>query len=378
MAALTEEQSMLKDQATAWVRDESPVQKFREMRDSAEAQAFTPATWQAMVEMGWTGILIPEAYGGSDLGFLTFGVVLEQLGRQLTASPLFASALVGASAVLLGGSESQKQRLLPAVVKGSEILTLAADEGPRHAPAAIALKAQKRGGGFKLTGTKSFVVEGMAATTFIVAARTAGKPGSVDGLTLFLVPASAQGISRTRLATVDSRGYANVVFEGVDVGDDAALGSIGSGGALLEQVLDRARAGLSAEMLGTAAQAFDMTLDYLKTREQFGRVIGSFQALGHRAAMLFTSMELARSCAEAALQAIDAGRDDVPELCSLAKCRVGDFLHEMSNQLIQIHGGIGMTDEFDAGFYLKRARVLESLYGNQAFHRDRYARLLGF
>lgn len=378
MAALTEEQSMLKDQATAWVRDESPVQKFREMRDSGEAQAFTPATWQAMVEMGWTGILIPEAYGGSDLGFLTFGVVLEQLGRQLTASPLFASALVGASAVLLGGSESQKQRLLPAVVKGSEILTLAADEGPRHAPAAIALKAQKHGGGFKLTGTKSFVVEGMAATTFIVAARTAGKPGSVDGLTLFLVPASAQGISRTRLATVDSRGYANVVFEGVDVGDDAVLGSIGSGGALLEQVLDRARAGLSAEMLGTAAQAFDMTLDYLKTREQFGRVIGSFQALGHRAAMLFTSMELARSCAEAALQAIDAGRDDVPELCSLAKCRVGDFLHEMSNQLIQIHGGIGMTDEFDAGFYLKRARVLESLYGNQAFHRDRYARLLGF
>ena len=383
MAALTEEQSMLKDQATAWVRDQSPVQKFREMRDRGEAQAFTPATWEAMVEMGWTGILIPETYGGSDLGFLTFGVVLEQLGRQLTASPLFASALVGASAVMLGGSESQKQKLLPAVVKGSEILTLAADEGPRHAPAAIGLKAQKQGGGFTLTGTKTFVVEGMAATTFIVAARTSDKPesgksGSVNGLTLFLVPADAAGITRTRLATVDSRGYANVVFDGVEVSADAVLGAVERGGPLLEQVLDHARAGLSAEMLGTAAQAFDMTLDYLKTREQFGRVIGSFQALGHRAAMLFTSMELARSCSEAALQGIDAGRDDVPELCSLAKCRVGDFLHEMSNQLIQIHGGIGMTDEFDAGFYLKRARVLESLYGNQAFHRDRYARLLGF
>ena len=200
----------------------------------------------------------------------------------------------------------------------------------------------------------------------------------MEGISLFLVPADAAGISRERLATVDSRGYANVRFDGVEVGADALLGAADQGGALLDQVLDRARAGLGAEMLGTAAQAFDMTLEYLKTREQFGRVIGSFQALGHRAAGLFTQLELARSCAEAALQAIDAGSDDAAQLCSLSKARVGDFLHEMSNQLIQIHGGIGMTDEFDAGFYLKRARVLESLYGNQAFHRDRYARLLGF
>ena len=177
---------------------------------------------------------------------------------------------------------------------------------------------------------------------------------------------------------MDSRGYANVSFDNVSVGPDAVLGEVGQGGALLDAVLDRARAGLAAEMLGTAAQAFDMTLDYLKTREQFGRLIGSFQALGHRAAGLFTKMELARSCMEAALAAIDSGADNAAELCSLSKCRVGDFLHEMSNQLIQIHGGIGMTDEFDAGFYLKRARVLESLYGNQAFHRDRFARLSGF
>ncbi len=377
MAALTEEQSMLRDQASAWVVEQSPVQKFREMRDSGIEQAFTPTTWEAMVEMGWTGILIPEAYGGSDLGFLTFGVVLEQLGRQLAASPLFASALVGTSAVLLGGNEEQKQTLLSKVVDGSEILTLAVDEGPRHAPANIALKAESAGGGFTLTGSKTFVVEGMTATTFIVAARTSGATG-VDGLTLFLVPADTAGITRERLITVDSRGYANVRFDGVRLGADAVLGTAGEGGPLLDKVLDRARAGIGAEMLGTAAQAFDMTLEYLKTREQFGRVIGSFQALGHRAAMLFTSMELARSCAEAALQALDADSDDAAQLCSLSKCRVGEFLHEMSNQLIQIHGGIGMTDEFDAGFYLKRARVLESLYGNQAFHKDRYARLLGF
>jgi alkylation response protein AidB-like acyl-CoA dehydrogenase len=378
MAALTEEQSMLKDQASAWARDEAPVQKFREMRDAGTEAGFTPATWESMVEMGWTGILVPESHGGSDLGYLTFGVVLEELGRQLTASPLFASALAGTSAILLGGNESQKSGLLPKVVDGSEILTLAVDEGPRHAPAATALAAEKSGNGFKLSGSKAFVVEGMAATTFVVSARTSGQAGSMDGISLFFVPADAAGIARERLATVDSRGYANVQFDGVEVGADALLGEVNEGGPLLDQTLDRARAGLGAEMLGTAAQAFDMTLEYLKTREQFGRVIGSFQALGHRAAELFTQLELARSCAEAALQAIDAGADDAAQLCSLSKARVGDFLHQMSNQLIQIHGGIGMTDEFDAGFYLKRARVLESLYGNQAFHRDRYARLLGF
>jgi alkylation response protein AidB-like acyl-CoA dehydrogenase len=378
MAALTQEQSMLKDQAFAWVTEQAPVQSFRAMRDSGIDTGFAPATWEAIVEMGWTGILIPEPYGGSDLGYLTFGVVLEQLGRQLTASPLFASALVGASAVLLGGSDAQKQVLLPKVVDGSEILTLAVDEGPRHAPASIALAADKTADGFRLDGAKSFVVEGMSATTFVVAARSSSTLGETDGITLLLVPADTAGLTRERLATVDSRGYANVRFDSVEVGADAVLGEVNQGGPVFEAVLDRARAGLSAEMLGTAAQAFDMTLEYLKTRQQFGRLIGSFQALGHRAAELFGAMELARSCVEAALQAIDAEADDVAELASLAKCKAGDFLHDMSNQLIQIHGGIGMTDEFDAGFYLKRARVLENLFGNQAFHRDRYARLLGF
>jgi alkylation response protein AidB-like acyl-CoA dehydrogenase len=378
MAALNEEQSLLKDQASSWVREQAPVLKFREMRDSGVEQAFAPAIWPEMVEMGWTGILVPEQYGGSDLGYLTFGVVLEELGRQLVASPLYASALVGASSVLLGGSDAQKKKYLPAIVDGSEILTLAVDEGPRHTPTRTALEAKRTGGAFRLSGTKTFVPEGMAATTFVVAARTRGAPGETTGITLFLVPAKAAGLSRRRLHTFDSRGYATVELKGVEVGADAVLGTLDEGFGLLDGILDRARAGLGAEMLGTAAQAFDMTLSYLKTRVQFGRVIGSFQALGHRAATLFTSMELARSCAEAALQALDARADNVAELASLSKSKMGDFLHEMSNQLIQIHGGIGMTDEFDAGFYLKRARALDALYGNAAFHRDRYARLLGF
>ena len=372
MAALTEEQAILRDQASSWVTTEAPVASFRAMRDADAPLAFDDATWRNMVDMGWTGILVPESHGGSDLGYLTFGVVLEQPGRQLTASPLFSSALVGATAVLLGGSDEQQKDLWPKVVDGSEILPLAVDEGPRHSPNRIDVTLNNAGSGFTLSGAKTFVPEGMAATTLIVAARAGTET------VLALVPASAAGVSRERLRTVDSRGYANVRFDNVALDSNAVLASGPTGAVLLEQVLDRARAGLGMEMLGTGLAAFDMTVEYLKTREQFGRVIGSFQALGHRAAALFMRSELSRSCAEAALQAIDAGADNVAEMSSLSMCKVGDFLHDMSNQVIQIHGGIGMTDEFDAGFYLKRARVLESLYGNQAYHRDRFARLQGF
>jgi alkylation response protein AidB-like acyl-CoA dehydrogenase len=377
MAVLSEEQSLLKDQARSWVREQAPVSAFRAMRDSGVDVCFAPQTWNAMVEMGWTGILVPEAYGGSDLGYLTIGLVLEETGRQLTASPLLASALAGTSAVLLGGSDAQQQSLLPGVVDGSQILTLAVDELPRHAPEQTALTAERSGKGFKLTGSKRLVLEGAAATTLIVAARTGGKPGEEQGITLFVVPADAKGVTRTPVKTADCRGYANVDFDGVAVGEDAVLGEVDGGFTVLDAALDRARAGLAAEMLGTAAGAFDMTLEYLKTRKQFGQVIGSFQALGHRAAALYSEMELARSCVEAALQAIDGGSDEVAKMASLAKSKAGDFLHHASNELIQIHGGIGMTDEFDAGFYLKRARAAEAIYGNQAFHRNRYATLLG-
>ena len=372
MALLSEEQALLKDQAASWVAEQAPVTSFRAMRDAGEATCFTPTTWQSMIDMGWTGILVPESHGGSDLGYLTFGLVLEQLGRELTAAPLFASAYVGVCALREGGTEAQQGTYLPKVVDGSEILTLAVDEGPRHAPDRIACRAVKTEAGYSLSGSKTFVPEGLAATTFVVAARM----GDGDEVGLFLVPADSAGLNRQRLHTFDSRGYANLTLEGVTVGADALLPD--GGPQLLDRVLDLARAGQAAEMLGTAAKAFEMTLEYLKTREQFGRVIGSFQALGHRAAELYTEQELSRSCAEAALQALDAGSDDASQLIALSQAKVGAFLHEMSNQLIQIHGGIGMTDEFDAGFYLKRARALETLYGNPGYHRDRYARSLGF
>ena len=378
MAVLTEEQTLIKDQASAWVIDKAPVSSFRALRDSGTGEGFQPDTFKAMVDMGWSGILVPEQYGGSDLGFLTCGLILEQLGRQLTASPFFASSLVAASTLLLAGNGVQREALLPGIVNGSAIVTLALEESSRHQPEQTALRAEQSGEQFSLHGDKTFVAEGMAATHFIVAARTSGQPGDAHGISLFLVPAVAQGVARTALPTIDSRDHARLSLQNVQLDSTALLGTLDDGMSVLEPVLDRARIGIAAEMLGTASQAFDMTLDYLKTRQQFGKVIGSFQALGHRAATLYSLMEQSRSCVEAALQAVDADADNVALLASLAKCQTGKFLFLMSNELIQIHGGIGMTDEFDAGLYLKRARVLEASFGNRAYHRDRYATLMGF
>jgi len=378
MAVLTEEQSMLRDAARTWTREKSPVTAFRKVRDGGAPLGYDAAAFAEMAEMGWTGVIIPEEYGGSDFGYLSLGLILEETGRTLTASPILATALAAASALILGGTQAQKQAWLPKIAAGEAVATLAIDEGPHHAPEKIALSAAPSGEGYSLSGAKTFVLEGMAADLFVVSARTSGATGDKDGVTLFLVPADAAGLTRHALKLADSRGVAALCFDKVQLGEEAILGEAGKGFALLEKVLDRVRAGLSAEMLGSAVQAFETTLDYLKTRVQFGQVIGSFQALQHRAAKMFTDLELARSCVEAALAAIDADSPDVPELASLAKAKMGDTLHLVSNEMVQMHGGIGMTDAHDAGLYLKRARATEAAFGNQAYHRDRYARLQGY
>jgi alkylation response protein AidB-like acyl-CoA dehydrogenase len=378
MAVLNEEQSMLRDAAKSWTQEKSPVTAFRKMRDSGVEVGFDAAAWNEMAEMGWAGVIIPEEFGGSDFGYLSMGLILEELGRTLTASPLLASGLGAASALVLGGTDAQKSEWLPKIAEGTAIGALAVDEGAHHAPEKVALAATKSGAGYSLSGAKSFVLEGLAANVLIVSARTSGKPGDKDGITLFVVPADAKGISRKRLALADNRGAANITFDKVEVGADAVLGEADKGYPVLEKVLDRARAGISAEMLGAAVQAFETTLDYLKVRVQFGQVIGSFQALQHRAAKMFTDLELARSAVEAALTAIDNDSPDVPELVSLAKAKMGDVFHVVSNEMVQMHGGIGMTDAHDAGFYLKRARACEAAYGSQSYHRDRYARIQGY
>jgi alkylation response protein AidB-like acyl-CoA dehydrogenase len=378
MAVLSEEQSMLRDAARAWTQEKSPVTAFRKMRDSKAELGFDPAVWREMGEMGWAGVIIPEAYGGSEFGYVGLGLVLEETGKTLTASPLLASALVGASALVLGGSEAQKQDWLPRLATGEAIATLAVDEGPHHHPERTALSAERTGEGYSLSGTKTFVADGLAADLIVVAARTSGSAGDTRGITLFLVPGDAKGLTRKAQRLADSRGHAQLTFADVSVPADAVLGGVDDGWELLEQILDRARAGLSAEMLGAATQAFETTLDYLKTRTQFGQLIGSFQALQHRAAKMYTEIELSRSAVEAALQAIDDRANNVPEMVSLAKARIGDTLHLVSSEMVQMHGGIGMTDAHDAGFYLKRARVCEAAFGGQSYHRDRYARIHGY
>jgi alkylation response protein AidB-like acyl-CoA dehydrogenase len=369
VAVLTEEQSLLRDAARTWTQEKSPVSVFRKLRGAP--LGYDPTAFAEMASMGWTGVIIPEEYGGSDFGWLSLGLILEETGRTLTASPILSSA-AAAGAIVLAGNDAQKAAWLPKLASGEVVGALAVDEGPHHNPAKVALKAEKAGAAWKLAGSKTFVIEGPAAGLFVVSAKTA------DGVSLFLVPGEAKGISRQALKLADNRGAANVTFDGVEVGAEALLGEEGKGGPLLDRVLDRARAALCAEMLGSATQAFETTLDYLKTRVQFGQVIGSFQALQHRAAKMFTDLELSRSCVEAALAAIDNDSPDVPELVSLAKSKMGDTLHLVSNEMVQMHGGIGMTDEHDAGLYLKRARAQETAFGGQAFHRDRYARIQGF
>jgi alkylation response protein AidB-like acyl-CoA dehydrogenase len=378
MAVLTEEQSMLRDAARSWTQEKSPVTAFRKLRDSRYELGFDAAVWSEMGEMGWAGVIVPETYGGSDFGYLGLGLILEETGRTLTASPLLSTALVGASALVLAGSEAQKQAWLPKLASGEAIATLAVDEGPHHDPVKTALAASRTADGYSLSGAKTFVLEGLAADLIVVAARTSGSPGDTQGITLFLVNGDAKGLTRKALHLADSRGHAQLTFENVALGADAVLGSVDSGYEALEQILDRARAGLAAEMLGAAAQAFETTLDYLKTRTQFGQLIGSFQALQHRAAKMYTEIELSRSAVEAALQAIDDRANNVPEMVSLAKARIGDTLHLVSSEMVQMHGGIGMTDAHDAGFYLKRARVCEAAFGGQSYHRDRYARIHGY
>ena len=365
MAVLTVEQQMLRDTAQEWAMRRSPIRALRSLRDQGSELGFEPAVWAEIAEMGWIGTIVPEEYGGSSLGCLDLALVIEALGRTLTASPLIACGLAGASALVLGGSARQKQTWLPSVADGTAIVTLAVDETRHHDP--LRVEAEVKDG--KLSCQKVFVLEGMAAHLFVVSARSAGT------LELFLVNADAEGVSRQRLSMADSRGAANLTFKDVAVTNADML----TGGTeLLDKVLDRARAGICAEMLGSARQAFAITLDYLKTRVQFDQPIGSFQALQHRAAKMFTELELSQSAVEAACMAIDAQSSDTAALVSLAKVKVGDTFRLVSNEMVQMHGGIAMTDAHDAGFFLKRARAAEAVFGNQAFHRDRYARLQGY
>jgi len=373
---LTEEQQMLRDSALAFAAEKLPVSQLRALRTAGAG--FDKAAWKDMVELGFAGVLIPEELGGSGFGYVGLGQVLEAQGRTIAASPLLSTAMIGASALMIAGTQAQKEAWLPKIAAGETLTALAVDEGAHHDPAHIKLSAKKSGAGFVLNGDKRYVVDGGDADLLIVAARTSGDAGDATGVTLFLVPADAKGVTRTVLKTLDAHAAANINFAGVEVSADAVLGAVDGGYGALEQILDRARIGVAAEMLGAADAAFDMTSEYLKVRKQFGQLIGSFQSIQHRAAIMFTELELTRSCVAAALDGLDRNANNLSELASLAKARAAETLHLVSNETVQMHGGIGMTDAHDSGLYMKRARVLENLYGGESFHRDRYARIGGY
>ncbi|NRB41919.1 MAG: acyl-CoA dehydrogenase family protein [Pseudomonadales bacterium] len=375
---LNEEQRMLKDSATEFLKEHAPVEALRKLRDDKDATGFSADLWQQIVELGWTAIAIPESYGGLEFGFQGLGVIFQEMGQTLTASPLFSSIVLGASTLELLGSEAQKEALLPAVAAGDTTYALAIDEGNRHAPYHIACSATETAEGFVLNGQKTFVLDGHTADQLLIVARTSGDQGDKKGISVFIVDKASSGLSINRTIMMDSRNAATLELKDVKVSKDALLGNADQAFPNLDKVLDRGRAILAAEMLGGCLEMFQRTMEYLKEREQFGVKIGTFQALKHRASIMFVEIELAKSIVLKALTAIDNNADNADQLASIAKAKLNDTFQLVTNEATQMHGGIGVTDELDVGLFLKRARVSIHTLGDSTFQRDHFANLNGY
>jgi alkylation response protein AidB-like acyl-CoA dehydrogenase len=328
--------------------------------------------------MGFSGLLVPEEFGGSELGCVEAGVVMEEIGRNLMPSPFLATAVLAASALSRGGSAAQKSEHLPGIADGSLLASLAIDEGAKHRPLMTKMQAVRSGNGFRLVGDKALVVDGHTAGLLIVAARTAGGAGEREGLTLFLVDPKTKGIEVERTAMVDSHNAARIRFDNVEVNADGVLGEVDQGGALLEGVLNIGRGAVASEMVGVAEGVFGRTVDYLKERKQFGKAIGEFQALQHRAAQLYIEIEITRATVLKALQALDSDFEKASTAVAVAKARAGSTATLAVQEGVQMHGGMGMTDQFDIGFFMKRARVCQELFGDSNFHADQLARMKGY
>ncbi len=374
---LNDDQAMLQDSAREFMKSEAPVKHFREFRDKECKDGFSHGLWKQFAEMGFTGILIPEDDGGLGLGHIEAGIVLEEIGRNLSPSP-FLTTSVAAVEALKSADKAMRQKWFPGILAGDSVIGLAIDEGSKHRPANIACKAERSGNGFKLSGKKQFVVQGASSDMLIVAARTAGSTGETEGLTLFAVDKESAGLNIDPVRLVDSAVAAHIELDGVEVTADAVIGEVDEGWSVLAKVLDAGRVGAAAEMVGVGGGAMDMTFDYLKQRKQFGKVIGEFQALQHRAAHLFGEMELARSVVLKAQNFLDDG-DERGELYSAAaKAKAGLACNLAVREGLQMHGGIGMTDEYDIGLYMKRDRALNEFFGDAFFHADRVATMNGY
>ena len=374
---LNEDQAMLRDSARDFMKSEAPTTHFRKYRDMECKDGFSHDLWKQFAEMGFTGILIPEADGGMGLGHIEAGIVLEEIGRNLSPSP-FLSTSVAAVEALKHADKAMRERWFPSILKGETVIGLAIDEGVKHRPEKTACKAERSGNGFKLSGRKQFVVQGASSDMLIVAARTAGSAGETDGLTLFAIERDASGLSMESARLVDSAMAAHVVLDGVPVDADAVIGEVDGGWHVLTKLLDAGRVGAAAEMVGVGTGAMDITLDYLKTRKQFDRMIGEFQALQHRAAHLYGEMEGARSIVLKAQSMLDEGHSKAELYVAAAKAKAGLACNLSVREGVQMHGGIGMTDEYDIGLYMKRDRSLNEFFGDAYFHADRVATMNGY
>ena len=375
---LTEEQEFLRDTAKDFAHERTPVTHFRALRDNNDQNLWDKEIWQEMVNLGWSGILIPEEFGGSNFGVAGISVILQECGKTLTPSPLFSTGVLGAYAISNFGTQEQKEQYLPKIVNGEITTALAVDESSHHDPSKTSLKAEKKEDNYILNGKKTFVIDGASADILIVLTRTSGNSGELAGLTLFIIDSNADGINKIKLDMADSRNYANINFNDVTCSNQDILGALETGGETVESILDIGRIAISAEMLGNAESAFETTIEYLKQRKQFGVLIGTFQALQHRAAAMFCEIELTKSAVMAAVHGADERSNELQRLSSLAKTIAGETLHLVSNEAIQMHGGIGVTDEYDLGFFIKRSRVAEQIFGSSTYHTERYANLSGF
>jgi alkylation response protein AidB-like acyl-CoA dehydrogenase len=375
---LTEEQSLLRDSARGLISDKAPVSHLRQLRDTRDATGFSRDLWRAFAEMGFSGLLVPENFGGSGLGCVEAGIVMEEIGRTLMPSPFLSTAVLAASALSRGGSDAQKSEYLPKISDGTLLAALAVDEGAKHRPLQTRMQAIRAGNGFKLEGDKAFVVDGHTADLLIVAARTAGSAGERDGLTLFLVDPKAKGLATERTAMVDSHNAARISFDNVEVTAENVLGEVDQGYQLLEGVLNVGRGAVASEMVGLSEEVFARTVGYLKERKQFGKPIGEFQALQHRAAELYIEIEITRAAVLKALQTLDANFDKAGAAVAVAKARAGSTATLAVQEGVQMHGGMGMTDQFDIGFFMKRARVCQELYGDTNFHADQLASMRNY
>lgn len=374
---LSDEQAMLRDSARDFMQAEAPVGHLRKLRDGNDSDGFSRSLWKRFAEMGFSGMLIPEAEGGLGMGHVEAGIVLEEIGRNLTPSP-FLSTSVAAVEALKCAETAMRERWFPGIIKGETVVGLAIDERAKHHPSQIACAATRSGNGFRLSGRKQFVVQGVSADLLIVAARTAGSPGEERGITLFAVEPSAKGVTLEAARLVDASVSAHLTLDNVDVTADAVIGEVDGGWTVLGKLLDAGRTGAAAELVGVGSGAMEMTFNYLRQRKQFGRLIGEFQALQHRAAHLYGELETARSVVLKAQNLLDDEASTAQMYVSAAKAKSGTACNLAVREGVQMHGGMGMTDEYDIGLYMKRDRALNEFLGDAAFHANRLAQLNGY